>query len=102
MCASLRYLQSCLLTNYLSVPQARESELERTIAEMGAAMAAVRNKESSRLADFNKKAAEVTDTAGENTSQDSGLRVRLDMALHDLETAQANLDLERQRVSAPV
>lgn len=78
--------------------QARESELERTIAELGAAMAAVRNKESSRLADF-KKGSEGIDTAGENTSQDSGLRVRLDMALHDLETAQANLDLERQRVS---
>ena len=44
-------------------------------------------------------AAGVFDAAGENTSQDSGLRVRLDMALHDLETAQANLDLERQRVS---
>ena len=61
-------------------------------------MAAVRNKESSRLSEF-KKGSEGSDTAGENTSQDSGLRVRLDMALHDLETAQANLDLARQRVS---
>jgi hypothetical protein len=61
-------------------------------------MAAVKNRESSRLADF-KKDVETSDTAGENTSQDSGLRMRLDMALHDLETAHANLDLERQRVS---
>ena len=61
-------------------------------------MAAVKNKESGRLADF-IKGSEGSDTAGENTSQDSGLRARLDMALHDLETAHANLDLERQRVS---
>lgn len=84
----------------ISQRQARESELERTIADLGSAMAAVRNKESSRLADYSKKSAELSDTAGENTSQDSGLRVRLDMALHDLETAQANLDLERQRTEA--
>jgi hypothetical protein len=73
--------------------------LERTIAEMGAALAAARNKESSRLGDFTKSVSDTSDTTGENTAQDSSLRVRLDMALHDLETAQANLDVERQRVS---
>jgi hypothetical protein len=62
-------------------------------------MASVRNKESSRLAELHKAKSDVSETAGENTSQDSSLRVRLDMALHDLEIAQVNLDLERQRVS---
>ncbi|CAB9515527.1 expressed unknown protein [Seminavis robusta] len=85
----------------ISQRQSRESELERTIAELGAAMAAGRNMENSRLSDLQKAKLEASDTAGgENTSQDSGLRVRLDMALHDLETAQANLDLERQRTEA--
>lgn len=65
---------------------------------MGAALAAARNQESQRLSDRAKE-SEGSDTAGENTSQASGLRTRLDMALHDLETAQGNLDLERQRVS---
>ena len=65
-------------------------------------MAALRNRENSRLAEYSKSGSEISDTAGENTSQDSSLRVRLDMALHDLETAQANLDLERQRVSTVV
>ena len=62
-------------------------------------MAALRTKESNRLADLNKVKSDSSEAAGENTSQDSSLRVRLDMALHDLETAQVNLDLERQRVS---
>ena len=65
---------------------------------MGAAMASQRS--NSRLStDYSKSASDASESAGENTSQDSSLRVRLDMALHDLETAQANLDLERQRVS---
>ena len=67
---------------------------------MGSAMAALRSKESNRLSsDYSKTGSDISDTAGENTSQSSSLRMRLDMALHDLETNQANLELERQRVS---
>ena len=67
---------------------------------MGSAMASQRSKDTSRLSsEYNKSTSEASESAGENTSQDSSLRVRLEMALHDLETGQANLDLERQRVS---
>jgi len=62
-------------------------------------MAALRSKENRLSSDYSKGGSETTDTAGENTDQASSLRVRLDMALHDLETAQSNLDSERQRVS---
>jgi len=62
-------------------------------------MAALRSKENRLSSDYSKGSSETTDTAGENTDQASSLRVRLDMALHDLETAQSNLDSERQRVS---
>jgi len=63
-------------------------------------MAALKSKESSqsRSSDYSKSAPELSE-AGENPSQDGNMRVRLDMALHDLEATQANLDLERQRVS---
>ena len=87
-----------LILQWDSSAQSRERELERQLAEMGAAMASQRS--NSRLStDYSKSASDASESAGENTSQDSSLRVRLDMALHDLETAQANLDLERQRVS---
>lgn len=62
---------------------------------MGTQLAA-RNQEPNRMSDYKKDGR---DTTGEDTSQDSSLRIRLDTALHDLENAQANLDLEKQRVS---
>lgn len=75
--------------------QAREAELERTIADLGAALVVARNKEINRL-----KSDSSTTTAGERGGNDvSALRTRLEDTEDVLETIKAQLDLERQRVS---
>jgi hypothetical protein len=72
--------------------------LERTISELGAALAVARDREIQRL----KLQSERSDKDGDESGpQDVAtlLRDRLESAQHDLETVQAKLTLERQRVS---
>lgn len=72
----------------------RESELERTIADLGAALVVARNKEVNRLKSDPNDA-----TAGERGGNDvAALRTRLEDSEDHLETLKAQLDLERQRV----
>ena len=74
--------------------QARESELERTVADLGAALVVARNKEVNRL-----KSDPNESTAGERGGNDiSALRSRLEDSEDHLETVKAQLELERQRV----
>lgn len=82
----------------MTLQQARETALERTISELGAALAVARDREIQRL----KSKSESSDLGGdEGGSQDvtSLLRDRLEAAQHDLETVQGQLTVERQRVS---
>jgi hypothetical protein len=77
----------------LTQRQARESELERTVADLGAALVVARNKEVNRL-----KSDPNGSTAGERGGNDiSALRSRLEDTEDHLETVKAQLELERQR-----
>lgn len=76
----------------------RESELERAIADLGAALVVARNKEINRL-----RAMQNGDILVESDGNDiSALRMRLEDAEDHVETLTAQLDLERQRVSLTV
>ena len=74
----------------------RESELERAIADLGAALVVARNKEINRL-----KTSQTSDILVESDGNDiKVLRTRLENAEDHVETLTAQLDLERQRVSS--
>ena len=78
----------------LSQRQAREAELERTVAELGAALAVARQREQARGETQN------IGTSSDHTggSQTSTLRARLETAEEELETLKTQLMLEHQRV----
>lgn len=76
----------------------RESELERAIADLGAALVVARNKEINRL----KTAQNGDISAGSDGNDISALRTRLENAEDHVETLTVQLDLERQRVSSTV
>ena len=82
----------------LSQRQAREAELERTVAELGAALAVARQKEQARGIGGPSGAGYTSSGSGENESQNSSLRAQLETAEEEIETLKTQLMLEQQRV----
>jgi len=76
----------------LSQRQAREAELERTVAELGAALAVARQREPVRGG-----ARKTTDDIMAGDNQTSSLRAKLETAEEELETLKTQLMLEQQR-----
>jgi chromosome segregation ATPase len=80
----------------ISQRQAREAELERSIQDLGAALVVARNRATKVSSSFSE------DSIGENAAASndvSVLRARIDALECDVETANAHLKLERERVS---
>ena len=82
-----------------TILQAREAELERTVQELGAALVAAKNR-ASKSSSFSSPSDGLEDdnNAASNESL-ATLRARVGALELDLETANANLSLERERVS---
>jgi chromosome segregation ATPase len=76
----------------ISHRQARETELERTIQELNAALVAKTRQNTRSLS--NTKGDKKSDS-----SNDNSLRARIDTLQSELETAVAHLALEREKVS---
>ena len=78
----------------LGARQKRESELEQTIADLGAALVVAKNKvEAGMKGGINNNTKEV------NLSEDEDLKARLQDSEDEIETLRAQLTLERQRCS---
>eukprot|EP00574_Skeletonema_japonicum_P014533 CAMPEP_0201735464 /NCGR_PEP_ID=MMETSP0593-20130828/37142_1 /ASSEMBLY_ACC=CAM_ASM_000672 /TAXON_ID=267983 /ORGANISM="Skeletonema japonicum, Strain CCMP2506" /LENGTH=760 /DNA_ID=CAMNT_0048229019 /DNA_START=177 /DNA_END=2462 /DNA_ORIENTATION=- len=78
----------------LGVRQKRESELEQTVADLGAALVVAKNKvEASMKAGITNTAEEIISSEGED------LKARLQDSEDEIETLRAQLSLERQRCS---
>jgi hypothetical protein len=76
----------------LTQRQAREAELERTIADLGAALVVARNKELERL-------KSTQDAGASSDSRDAGsFSAKFAAAEEELETIRAQLSIERERV----
>jgi hypothetical protein len=75
--------------------QSREAELERTVQELGAALVA-RNREHNRI-----NTADRTNSDGSEPNDLNSFRARVEALESDLESANAHLVLERERVSKP-
>ena len=73
--------------------KAREAELERQVQDLNAALVVTRN----RLSGTSTLANARTDALGAST--DTAYRARVEVLQTDLETANAHLALERERVS---
>lgn len=73
----------------ISQRQSRETELERTVSELGAALVAARNKQSSGLTD--------AQSAGDETSQNRSLGIRVQTLEQELENLHAQFSHEKQR-----
>jgi chromosome segregation ATPase len=78
-----------LHSRQLSQRQAREAELERTIADLGAALTVARQKEQNRAMRSNKP--------GES---EIGYQKQYELAVDELETVRVQLSLETQRCEA--
>jgi len=95
----------------LSQRQTRESELERTVADLGAALVVARNREMNRLQ--RREGGEGNDHgmftnlsdasgggqqgSGSGSGEPTSLKARVEAAEDELETVKAQLELERQR-----
>lgn len=78
----------------LGVRQKRESELEQTVADLGAALVVAKNKVEAGMK------AGITNTTNETiSSEDEDLKARLQDSEDEIETLRAQLSLERQRCS---
>eukprot|EP00985_Skeletonema_marinoi_P010719 scaffold5033_cov93-Skeletonema_marinoi.AAC.4 len=78
----------------LGVRQKRESELEQTVADLGAALVVAKNKVEAGM-----KAGMNNITEGIISSEDEDLKARLQDSEDEIETLRAQLSLERQRCS---
>ena len=83
----------------LSQRQAREAELERTVAELGAALAVARQMEQARGIGGPSGIGATGTASGDGESQNSSLRAQLETAEEEIETLKTQLMLEQQRVS---
>ena len=80
-----------LHSRQLSQRQAREAELERMIADLGAALTVARQKEQNKTG----QGASITSTEG-----DGGYRKKYELAVDELETIKVQLSMESQRCEA--
>ena len=71
----------------------REAELERTVQELGAALVVAKNRGSP-----GSSSAGTDGKTAEGGNEPAVLRARIDALELDLETANAHLSLERERV----
>lgn len=78
----------------LGVRQKRESELEQTVADLGAALVVAKNKVEAGM-----KAGIATTAEEIISSEDEDLKARLQDSEDEIETLRAQLSLERQRCS---
>mmetsp|Transcript_26281 Transcript_26281/g.40314 ORF Transcript_26281/g.40314 Transcript_26281/m.40314 type:complete len:855 (-) Transcript_26281:225-2789(-) len=90
----------------LSQRQTRESELERTVADLGAALVVARNRELNRQkregsnTGMFRSSSAPGDGGGQGSGSGSGepsIKARAEAAEDELETVKAQLELERQR-----
>ena len=79
-----------LHSRQLSQRQAREAELERIIADLGAALTVARQKEQNRSSQYTSV----------RTEGDVGYRKQYELAVDELETVKVQLSLETQRCEA--
>lgn len=81
----------------LSQRQAREAELERTVADLGAALVVARQRELNRS--HVQKIADSSDTGTlqAQNGEEKSTKVKLESLEEELETVRAQLELERQR-----
>ena len=77
--------------------QSRETELERTVQELGAALVVARNREQKNRVNKGDR------TNGDDSEPNdlNSFRARVGALESDLESANAHLTLERERVSKP-
>eukprot|EP00956_Cyclotella_meneghiniana_P010265 scaffold14174_cov46-Cyclotella_meneghiniana.AAC.1 len=77
----------------LGVRQKRESELEQTVADLGAALVVAKSKVERKL-----EANSITSRAYGKEEEEEGLQDKLEDARDEIETLKAQLTLERQRI----
>lgn len=82
-----------LHSRQLSQRQAREAELERMIADLGAALTVARQKEQN-------KAGQGASTTSPSIEGDAGYRKKYELAVDELETIKVQLSMESQRCEA--